>query len=267
MVGILQILDILLPVGYAAVLGAYLVQFFRDSEHEMTSARFGLYGLIAVHVVYFVMRGMELGFMPFGSKADFLSLVALSIGIVYGVIEKTQNQSRTGAFFMVPAFAGQTIASVLIEYSKKHPLLLENPIYGIHVLFMVMGLTALAVGALYALMYVLLSRQLKARELGMFFKRLPPLMTLEKMSRVGTLVGVVVLGLGLGLGYMVGATLDEFNLMDPKIIVSDVIWLGYLAGVIVSRVRGLSGMQAAWATMIWFTIFLASVGVANHSFA
>jgi ABC-type uncharacterized transport system permease subunit len=267
MLGLLQILDILLPVGYAAVVGAYLVQFFRDEGDEMSSARFGLYALIAVHATYFVLRGIELGFMPFGTKADFLSLVALSIGIVYGVIEKTQAQSRTGAFFLVPAFAGQTIASVFVEYSKKHPLLLENPIYGVHVIFMVLGLTALAVGALYALMYVLLSRQLKARELGMFFKRLPPLMKLEKMSRVGTVAGVVVLGLGLGLGYMVGATIEEFNLMDPKFIVSDVIWLGYLAGVVIAKVRGLSGMQAAWATMIWFTIFLASVGVANHSFA
>jgi len=266
MQALLQVFDILLPLGYAAVFAVYLIQFFKD-EQEMSSARYALLGLWCAHVLYFVLRGIHLEFIPLASKSEFLSLVALSITGVYGFIERTQKQTRTGAFFLAPALVGQSIASVFIGYSSKHPILLENPIYGIHAIMLVFGLTALAVGALYALMYVLMSRQLKARELGVFFKRLPPLMTLERMSRVGTVAGICLLGFGLMMGYLVALSVPDFPLTSTKIIITDIIWLGYVAGLVVSRVRGLSGMQVAWATMLWFTVLLVSVGVASHSFA
>lgn len=268
MLSVLNILEFVLPIAYAAVFALYLRQFMRsDDAEESALPRRALYLLLSTHAVFFVMRGVELGFMPFASKADFLSLVALSIGIVYGFIEVSQKQGRTGVFFVAPALIGQSIASVLLTYDKKHPLLLENPIYGVHVIFLVLGLTALAVGALYALMYILMTRQLKARDLGVFFKRLPPLMKLDRMSRLGTGAGVALVGLGLGIGALLGTTIEGFNIFDPKIIVSFVIWFGYLAGVAVNKIRGMSGVQTAWITMIWFAIFLCSVGVANHSFA
>lgn len=271
MQGLLEILDIALPLGYLAVFALYVREFLRgdpdEADDSAGNSRAALYGLIAVHTTYFVLRGIELGFMPFGSKADFLSLVALSIGTVYAFIEQRQQHGQTGAFFVAPALVGQSIASVFMEYSTKHPLLLENPVYGVHVIFMVLGLTALAVGALYSVMFLLLSQQLRARELGMFFKRLPPLMKLERMSRLGTITGTALLGFGLGLGYLVGISIPDFDAFSPKIILTNVIWLGYLIGLLLSRVRGFSGVQMSWATMIWFTLFLISVGFADHSFA
>lgn len=266
MIGLLHIFELLLPIAYAAVFALYLRQFLRDEERASRAASHTLYVVLAAHALFFVLRGWELGFAPFATKADFLSLVALSIGAVYAVIETSQRRGQTGVFFIAPALIGQTVGSLLMGYDKKHPVLLENPIFGVHVVFLVLGLTALAVGAVYALMYVLMTRQLKARDLGVFFKRLPPLMQLERMSKLGTVAGAALLGLGLGTGAVLGLTIEAFEMFDPKIIVSFVIWFGYLGGVLVSKLRGLSGVQTAWVTMIWFAIFLCSVGVANHSF-
>jgi len=224
MIAFLDTLKIILPIAYAAIFALYLRQFLRsDDAEESALPRRSLYLALSVHALFFVLRGVELGFMPFATKADFLSLVALSIGVVYGFIEVTQKQGRTGVFFVAPALIGQSIASVLLTYDKKHPLLLANPIYGVHVIFLVLGLTALAVGALYALMYVLMTRQLKARDLGVFFKRLPPLMKLDRMSRIGTGAGVALVGLGLCVGALLGTTIEGFDIFDPKIIVSFVI--------------------------------------------
>lgn len=267
MLGLLNTLQFVLPLAYAAVFALYMRQFLRtDDVEESPLPRRGLYLVLTMHVAFFVLRGVELGFMPFASKPDFLSLVALSIGIVYTFIEFSQKQGRTGVFFVAPALLGQSISAVLMDYDKKHPLLLENPIYGVHVIFLVLGLTALAVGALYALMYVLMTRQLKSRELGVFFKRLPPLMKLDRMSRLGTGSGIALVGLGLCIGALLGTTIEGFDILDPKIVVSFVIWFGYLAGVGITKVRGLSGDQTAWVTMLWFVVFMFSVGLANHSF-
>lgn len=267
MMALLQVLHFILPVAYAAVFALYVREFSREGEEEAATPRRALWATLGIHASFFVLRGVELGFVPLASKADFLSLVTLGIATVYATIEHTQKRGRTGAFFIAPALVGQSISAVLMDYSKKHEVLLENPVFGVHVIFLVLGLTALAVGALYALMYVLMIRQLKARDLGVFFKRLPPLATLERMSKLGTVAGVVLLGLGVATGAVLGATIEGFDMWDPKIIVSIVIWLGYLAGLGVTRVRGLSGLQAAWITMVWFAIFLVSIGVANHSFA
>ncbi len=268
MLPILHTLEFVLPLAYAAVFAVYLRQFLRSDDAEDSAlGRRALYLLLGTHAVFFVLRGAELGFMPVASKAEFLSLAALSIGVVYAAIERSQNQTTTGVFFIAPALIGQSIASVLINDDTTHEVLLENPIFGVHVVFLVLGLTALAVGALYALMYLLMTRQLKARDLGVFFKRLPPLMKLDRMSKVATVAGIALLGMGLGMGAVLGLTIEGFDMFDPKIIVSFVIWFGYIVGVVITRLRGLSGSQTAWATMIWFAIFLGSVGVASHSFA
>lgn len=262
---LLHILDVVLPLLYAGVTALYLQQFIKDRA-AFFSARYILYGVIGLHVAYFVLRTIEFSYFPFGTKPEFLSFVALSIAAVYAFIERQQKQSRTGIFFATIALIFQLPASVFMDYSGKHPILLENPTYAIHVVFLILGLTALATGALYALMYVILSRQLKNRALGMFFKRLPPLASLERMSRIGTVAGTVLLGAGLGMGYLLALDLPGFNLFDPKFLIADGVWLGYAAGIVFARSRGLSGLQSAYLSLLWFAVFLASVAVANHSF-
>lgn len=268
MIVVLQILDVLLPVIYALVAGMYLLQFMRDEDLKVAASQ-GLAILLGAHLLYLLARGIHFGYFPLGSKPEFFSVVALGIASTYAYIERSQKQSRTGVFFLAIAFAFQAYASVFMPYEGKHPLLLENPIYGLHVIFVVFGLTALAIGAVFAMMYLLLTRQLKRRELGMFFQRLPPLVNLERMGKLGTLVGVILLGLGLGLGYMVALAVDvpgTFDFFDIKIIITNAIWLGYVAAVLFARFRGLSGLRAAQLTIFWFIVFMTSVGVASHQF-
>ncbi len=264
---ILQGLDILMPVLYAAVFGAYLWQFWRSESDDSIWTRRALYGLLGLHFTYFGLRWVHFGFFPLGSKAEFYSWLALSVAVAYGFVERQLEQSRTGAFFVGISGVFQIFASVFMTYSTKHPLLLENPVYALHVIFMIFGVTALAVGALYALMYVILSRQLKARDLGVFFKRLPPLRSLDRMTKTGTVAGTALLGLGLIVGYLVAFTVDmDYEFADPKYMATNAIWLGYLVGIVFVKVRGLPGLRVAYATVAWFAVLLVSVGLASHSF-
>lgn len=263
----LQIFDILLPLIYAAVLALYVWEFWRGDDQISKHARRGLYGLLAGHVAYLVARWIELGFFPLGSKAEFYSWLAISVVAAFAIVDRKLEQSRTGAFFIGISLVFQILASVFMTYETKHALLLENPIYALHVVFMIFGVTALAVGAIYALMHVLLSRQLKSRDLGVFFKRLPPLRTLERMSKISTVTGTVLLGLGLLVGYLVAYGLEiNYDLSDPKYMVTNSIWLGYVLGIIFVRSRGIPGLKLAYATVAWFVVLLVSVGVASHSF-
>lgn len=266
MLTVLQAFDVVLPVLYAANLGLYVREFVREDEVAHPIRRWSIPALLLLHGTYFVLRGSEFSYFPLGSKPEFFSWLAYSLVLVYAAVEKQLKQARTGMFFLAIALLFQTGASVFMEYSEKHALLLENPVYAVHVIFTVFGVTALAAGALYAVMYTILSRQLKKRELGLFFKKLPPLVMLDRSSRVGTVAGICLLGFGLGIGYMVALDVDAaVSLTDPKLMATNIVWLGYVLGALWVKVKGLPSMKVSWLTIVWFLVFLVSAG-ANHSF-
>lgn len=232
----------------------------------MVFARYTKYTTIAVHTFYLVASGISLGYMPFAGKAEFLSLTALALTIVYAAIEKRLGQYKTGVFFVAIAMVLAAIGKSLPQ-SQTHSLLMENPTYGVHVIFMVLGFVSLAVGAMYAVMYVLLEHQLKTRELGVFFKRLPALFDLSRMSRFGTVAGVALLAFGMGLGFMLALTVEGFDLFDSKQLSSYAVIAGYILGILAVKFRGFSGVNVAYATIGWFSILVFSVGLASHTFS
>lgn len=266
MLTVLQILDVVLPVGYAASLGLAVRDFVREDDAPHPARNGSVALLILLHGAYFVVRGAEFSYFPLGSKPEFFSWLAYSLVLVHAAVEKQLKQARTGMFFLAIALLFQTFASVFMEYSEKHALLLENPVYAVHVIFTIFGVTALAVGSLYAVMYTIMTRQLKKRELGLFFKKLPPLALLDRSSRVGTVAGIALLGLGLGVGYAVALQVDaSVSLADPKLVVTNIVWLGYFVGALWVKFKGLPSMKVAWLSIAWFLVFLVSAG-ANHSF-
>ncbi len=275
MLTLIQTLEIALPLMYAAVFGVYLRQFLKDSGRDTTG--FGgsnfLYATLVTHIGYLVIRGIHIEHIPVTSRAEFLSLVALCIGLVYAVAERKHGDPNTGIFFIAMMVATQAWSSWLMEPAPPPAILEDHSVYGVHVLLTVFGFTALAVSALYALMYILLTRQLTSRNLGVIFRRLPSLNILEKMSRLSTLCGVVFLGTGLATGHFLAMyVLEDFDFLDPKIVIAYIAWAAYAAGYFVVKLRGLSGIRMAYLSLIGYLALIASMVLVNtflstfHSF-
>lgn len=272
-----QILEVLLPLFYIAIFALYLRHFLMPKTESAGQTFLGtrlLYGALGTHLGYLLLHGVYYEHFPVASRADFLSLVAFCVAMVYALAERKQGNVNTGVFFIGLVAATQGWSSILMESSGAHPLLNEHPIYAIHVIFTVFGFTALALSALYALMYILLARQLKSRNLGLFFRRLPPLNVLENMSRMATLFGILFLGLGLGIGHFLAVyVLEDFNLIDPKIFITYVAWFLYLVGYVVVKIRGLSGLRmgylslGGYLSLILAMVFVNSFLPTFHSFS
>lgn len=276
----LQIINLALVGLYGLAFALYARHFVRDKDkdHNFIGAKL-LYGILALHVVFEIARGIQVHAFPLSTKSEFMSLLALCIMSVYALAERElEPQQRdgapqTGVFFLAIAVPFQLLSAALWEPSIKAPVLLENPIYGLHVISIVLGFTGLAVGALYAIMYILLARQLKSHELGVFFKRLPPLLKLERMSKRSTTAGIFTLGLGLALGHYVAIqAIDGLSLSDPKILLMDLAWLAYFVGFVVVKVRGLSGLRAGYLALAGYVLLMVTVVISNvilssfHSF-
>ncbi len=275
-------LDWIIPGAYLALWIAHARAFMKPLETEPASSMLGrivskppLYAMLGVHLLYMVLRGVAQQAWPLASKAEFFSLLAISIFSVWLFTQRDEEESQTGIFFLGITSTFQVLAAALmIPVSEAtHTLLLESPIYGIHVVFMVLGFAALAVGALEAVMYIMLSRQLKARAMGLVFQKLPPLMRLEEMSRRATIAGIFLLGTGLLVGHVAALYVFEgVNPWDPKIVLTDLAWGAYFIGWLGVRLKGLSGLRMAYMSAIAFAVLMLTVALSNlllssfHSF-
>jgi len=80
--------------------------------------------------------------------------------------------------------------------------------------------------------------------------------------------GVVLLGGGLALGHYVAFTkfsqLNPFR--HPTILVADIAWLSYLTGLVVARVRGLSGIRMGYLALFGYLAFMVSMATVLSQF-
>ena len=274
---LLATLNMFLPLLYAGVLATYIRHFFSSGRDDGTFwGTYMLYAALGLHGGFLILRGISTGHFPFATRSEFVSLLALSVGATYALEELRHDNANTGLFFVGMVLLFQTASSVWADWHIADvPPRARDPVYGAHVVFTVFGFAGLTLSSLYALMYVLLSRQLKSRELGVIFRKLPPLTLLEKMSKLATTSGVVLLGLGLALGHWVA--FQQFSTVDPLrhplIVIADIAWISYLIGLIVAKVRGLSGIRMGYLSLAGYLLFMGAMVVvitqleAFHSFS
>ena len=272
---LLMLLNGAIPLAYLTLWAAHARAFFKPVEEPLPGAlavaisKAPLYGLLALHLLFTTLRGVAAQAWPMTNKAEFFSLLALSTFAVWLFSQREEQEAQTGIFFLGISASFSILAAALMTPADplNHPVLLEHPVYGVHVLFTVLGFAALATGALEALMYILLSRQLKARELGLVFQKLPPLMSLEVMSRRATGAGIVLLGLGLALGYIVALYLPErFNPWDAKVVLTSVAWVAYLVGFFIVRLRGLGGLRLGYLSFAAFLLLMITMALSSLLF-
>ncbi|MBM4131908.1 hypothetical protein FJ250_12930, partial [bacterium] len=134
---------------------------------------------------------------------------------------------------------------------------------------------ALSLSFLYAILYLVLARQLMRRRFGLLFRRLPSLETLERMSVVAVEMGVPLLFLALALGHLWMYDLAErvppetaakLTPWDPKILLSWVIFLAYTAGLIGHRFWGWRGRKMNILAVAAFTTVVLGMGAIHHFF-
>ena len=131
--------------------------------------------------------------------------------MVYLIIERTSGEGKTGVFFISIAFIFQVSASMFHVVDTHIHQLLTNPIFGIHVFFTLIGISALAISAIYGLMYWMLAKQIKSHNMGIIYRGMPPLDQLESMGRLSSILGLVSLGLGLMAANFISTSFHQFN--------------------------------------------------------
>lgn len=272
---LLTVMNIVLPLGYLLVWADYLWLFYTENPRaRRTCSR--LAGLVVLlHMSAMFLRAAALDRLPMGTQAEFMGALALALLGTYLVIERRLRAKGTGFLTTGTAAVLMTVASLADPGTASTSPLLRDPGFAGHAVLVLLAYTALALSALYALLYLVLSRQLMRRQFGLLFRRLPALETLERMSVIAVEMGVPLLFLSLALGHLWMYNLrDEvapelaksLTPWDPKILLSWVIFLGYSVGLVGHRFWGWRGRRMNVLAVAAFVAVILGMGAARHFF-
>lgn len=271
---ILAVLNVLLPVVYTGAWAAYLCLFLKNTEHCKAWSRRGLDATILIHLAMIVLRAIDQGRVPMATPLEFLSLLAFATLLIYAVIEHRTGVRQTGVLIVGLAALMQIIASAVMPGARSSDPLLQDPGYTAHAGLVLLAYASLSLSFLYAVLYLVQMRQLSRKQFGLWFRRLPPLETLERMSVGAVRLGVPLLFAALAMGHLwlyhladrvdpdMAAKLTPY---DPKILVSWVIFLGYSLGLIGHRWWGWRGRRMTVLAITAYLIVIATMG-AIHRF-
>lgn len=252
-----QILSYALPLLYLIVLYFYYQIFSGKRKNLWIDTTALLSILLVVHGIEIITRNIYLSTTPISTKHDAFSFLAFSILFVYMIIEMSVKNRGSGLFILSLALVFEVLSLFYLSWQVETNPLLANPTFTFHASTSVMGYTALALSAIYALMYILQNRNIKKHRHGKLFSQLPAITFLEKMSIRSAVIGMILLGIGILLGHLqADKMMGSFWPKDVKVIITDIVWLLYLGGILLARSLKWGGKWMAFFSITGFFILV-----------
>lgn len=260
----LQLLNILLPLGYLLAVLAYLVVFLESLEWAKTWATRLTAAIAGAHVTYLLLAGITFQHVPVANAWEGFTFIAFAMVLVYLVLEWRWKDKATGVFLLVPVLFFQILSSAFVTHTREVDEILRSPLFGVHVTTALLGYVALSVAAVYGAMYALLYRELKKHRVGLIFRRLPNLETLSRLNLGAVLFGWTGLTLAILLGSIWASELttrgwlDGTFYTDPKFLLTVALWVLYgltLAGRYLFR---WPNRQLAYLSVVAFSLMVMS---------
>jgi len=229
----LQLLNILLPLGYLLAAMAYLVVFMESPDWAKKWATPLTISVASAHLVYLILNTLAFQHVPMANAWESFTFVAFAMIVVYLALEWRWKDKATGIFLLVPVLFFQVLSSAFVTHTQEVAEILRSPLFGVHVITALMGYVAFSVAAVYGTMYILLYRELKKHRVGLIFRRLPSLETLSRLNIGAILFGWVGLTLAGILGIVWAGKLTSTGQLegnfyaDPKFLLTAVLWALY----------------------------------------
>ena len=214
-----------------------------------------LWAGFALHTLALGAAWLEQGSMPVHSlrqSLDAFSWALMGAGLL---INLKLDVMILGAFTAPLCSLMLLAASVLPASQGPPPELLASLWVVVHVGLSFIGYGLLGLNFIGGLLYLVQDAQIRGKNLGPVFKRLPSLTRLDSLNHKTLMAGFCLLTLGLVIGAAYAQrTLGSYWRWDPKEVWSLITWLLY-AGLLHTRlVQGWRGRRGAWLSALAFGV-------------
>jgi HemX protein len=204
---------------------------FRQGDHANYLLLLLAFGL---HTTAMALRGFRLNHCPVSNLYEATIFAAWTIVTVYLVVGVWPRLRFLGAFASPVLFCIGVFA--LMPGLDRHNAGAEpNSVWtSLHAALLSLAYGSFGLSSVAALMYLTQERNLKLHKLKAVFSLMPPIQRLEIIVSRLLLAGFILLTVGLAIG---GYDLVQFGNADahrgdPKVIWSVLVWLLYLALVV-----------------------------------
>ncbi len=252
---------------YVAAAGAYAVFFATGRVGIGRLATTFLAAGALGHTFVIGMQTMASGHVPIADTTSAISTFVWLLAIAYLYTEMTTEERAMGVFIVPLLVALQAIPAAHPGIERRAPIL-ESPWFGVHVSSLLFAYASFALACVIGVTYVLLFKEIKAKHLGFFYKRLPSLQRLDAMNLRAVTIGWIFLTIGVVVGVVwtvqarADAVLDPrlraMSILDPKIAVALLSWAIYSFQLYARRAIGWSGRRAAWLSTVGFAVVLVN---------
>jgi cytochrome c-type biogenesis protein CcsB len=237
--------------------GGFIVYLVRQQKPVYRwSYRILLAGFVC-HTLFFAQQYYALGVAPVLNIKSALSLFSWSIIGAYLVLQLRFKLMVLGSFIAPFAAFLMLISSTIPGMEVVVKPMYRSAWLAVHVGTIFMGNGMFAVTFVSAIMYLIQERQIKRKNLGSIYSRLPSLQTLDSINYYSLMYGFPLMTIGMITGSIYAQyALGSYWRWDPKETWSLITWLFY-AALLHERVAvGWRGRKAAIMSIICFLVLL-----------
>jgi ABC-type transport system involved in cytochrome c biogenesis permease subunit len=215
-----------------------------------------------VHFAALELGGRATHTVPYHDLTSSMSLFAWMVVGAYGVLRVIHRETATGPFLIPIAIL---FMGVSLLAHQGHSIVTDpkfmGPLFAFHVTIAIFGYAALTLSFVLAQLYLLQTRQLHRRTMGILFSRLPALDAIWRMHTTAVVHGVVALFIASSLG-IVWAKRNWGTYWDAKVAFT-FLMIGVYLFTLVSPRLGFGTKKTAWTSIAGFLLLIFSYTVVN----
>jgi cytochrome c-type biogenesis protein CcsB len=269
----LLLFSVITTLLYAVGTVGYLIYIIRTNPaiHRIAYG-FLLAGFLS-HTLGLLLLAGHIRQMPVTTLPQTFSLFAWAVVGSYLAFQLKFNIRILGTFVSPLAVIFMLLSSAIPSRAIPSSQLFKSVWLTFHVATMFIGMAIFALAFCAGIMYLLQERQIKSKNFGLLYRRLPSLEVLDSLNYVCLTFGFPLITIGLISGFVyAGAVWRSFWHWDPKEILSVVTWLIYAVLLHERLAVGWRGRRAAIMAIIGFSVILVTfVGTSvifkvHHSF-
>jgi cytochrome c-type biogenesis protein CcsB len=269
----LLLFSVITTLLYAVGTVGYLIYVIRTEKaiHRIAYG-FLLAGFLS-HTIGLAMLVGQIRQMPVTTLPQTFSLFAWAIVGSYLAFQLKFNIRILGTFVSPLAVVFMLLSSAIPGRVIPNSQLFKSFWLTLHVATMFIGMAIFALAFCAGIMYLLQERQIKSKNFGLLYRRLPSLEVLDSLNYVCLTFGFPLITIGLISGFVyAGAVWQSYWHWDPKEILSVVTWLIYAVLLHERLAVGWRGRRAAIMAIVGFSVILVTfVGTSmilevHHSF-
>ena len=251
-------------LAYFGATGLWLAYFLIQRESYYRAAAWVMAGGLVLHSLALIQRVWSLGYLPAASAGEALLLFDWVLVAAFLLLIWRSPIKVLGAL-VAPLAALMVCASLILPapHGTISPVL-KTFWLTIHICLTLTGYAALALACLGGILYLIQEHQIKGKQFGFFYRRLPSLSQLDTLNYWCLTIGFPLLTAGLISGSLYAQhTLGRFWNWDPKEILTLIAWLIYAVLLHERLTVGWRGRRAALMAICGFLVLIVTFVGAN----